>query len=110
MDKINKIRLSGYLNKISNLITLRNKDQVINCSIKYQFGKHDCEISLTAFKENAVALSELIKGSQVLIEGSLYQETYIRNNGEPGKFIKIRVNKILSDELNIYEYDCKNKF
>jgi single-stranded DNA-binding protein len=96
MDQINKVELTVKIEDPGKLLNLpHNGDRAINSKISFKFGNRTCNFMATAYNEAAEIISNLPQGSEVCIQGALYQEKFNdKNSGQMKTIDKIRINSL----------------
>jgi single-stranded DNA-binding protein len=87
------------------ILTLKhNGNKAINSKLSTKFGNKTCNYFATAYNEIAESISKLSPGTEVLIEGALYQENFTdKITGQMRSVNKIRITKIIQEDNEFFE-------
>jgi hypothetical protein len=95
MQKINQLKLSGILTDPGNICVLGTTgDHAINFKIDFPFGNKKCQMFGTAYKDTADKISQIVPGTEIVMEGALYTESYKTKSGNANTIAKIRATKV----------------
>jgi single-stranded DNA-binding protein len=112
MQRVNKLELTVTITDPGKLTFLEyNGDAATNSVVTFSFGEKKCRYMATAYKETAEQITKLEPGTEVIIEGALYQESYKdKTTGQFKVIDKIRINNIKKDQDSVENNNFKNVF
>jgi hypothetical protein len=70
-------------------------DAAINLQLEYPFGNRTCRVFATAYKETAIALSQLKPGDTIEVSGAFYVDTYQDKSKNFINTPKVRINSFI---------------